>query len=111
MTRRIDVPALAAAVVAVVMARLYVLLVHSQGNTPAAWVVTVLVAAGLGAAYGCYRRAPRRRVVLGVCTVLLGAVGLLGILSVGLPILLAAGLCLLAVARGAPAPVATTMRE
>jgi hypothetical protein len=102
MTRRIDALPLVAAAIALVMAWLYVLLVHSQGEEPAGWVVLALVGAGLGAAYGTSRTAPRRRAVLGVCAAVLGALGLLALLSVGLPILVAAALCLVAVARGEP---------
>ena len=42
-------------------------------------------------------------VALGVCAVLLGALGYLAILSVGLPLLLAAALCVAAAVRDRPA--------
>jgi hypothetical protein len=102
MTRRIDALPLVAAALALVMAWLYVLVVHAQGEEPAGWVVLTLVVAGVGAAYGTDRTAPRRRAVLGLCASVLGALGLLALLSVGLPILVAAALCLLAVARSDP---------
>jgi hypothetical protein len=99
---------LAAAVVSLVMAWVYVTVVHGQGEEPATWVVAVLVGAGLGAGYGAFRGTPGRRAVLGTCACALAALGLLAILSVGLPILLAAVLCLLGALRGpareSPAP-------
>jgi len=42
-------------------------------------------------------------VVLTVCAVALGGLGYLAILSVGMPILLASALCVVAVLRGRPA--------
>ena len=104
MLRRLDPLSLGAALVALGMTWVYLSVVHGQGNEPASWVVVVLVSAGAGAGYGSLRGTPGRRLVLGICAVALAVLGLLAILSVGLPILLAAVLCLLAAVR---APVAS----
>jgi hypothetical protein len=100
MTRRVDPLSLGAALVALAMAWVYLTVVQGQGNDPAAWVVVVLVGAGLGAGYGGIRGTPARRLVLGTCAFALAVLGLLAILTVGLPILVAAGLCVLGALRG-----------
>jgi hypothetical protein len=110
--RRLDPLSLAGAVVALAMARVYVTVVDGQGDDPAVWVVVVLVAAGIGAGYGSLRNAPGRRPVLGTSAFALAVLGLLAILTAGLPILLAAVLCVLGALRGpvpdpAPGPPAT----
>jgi hypothetical protein len=110
MTRPIDILALAGAATAAVAAWLYVALVHSQGNDPAGWVVLVLVVGASGAAYASYRPAPARLQVLGASAVLLGVLGLAAILSIGLLVMLAAGLCLVSLLRSltaGPRPTAS----
>lgn len=92
--RRLDPFALAAAAICAVMTVAYVVLVRSQGETPAAWVVAVLVGAGAAAAYATRLGAASRRPVLVGAGALLLLLGVLAILSIGLPILLAGTLCL-----------------
>ena len=71
----------------------YLLVLHQQNTTPASWVVALLVLGALGAAYASVPNAPGRRSALGVCTALLGALGLLALLSIGLLVLVGAALC------------------
>jgi hypothetical protein len=100
MTRRVDVLALAASAIALPMAGVYVAVVRAQGDgSPARWVVAVLVLAGLAAGYAAPRSSPGRLVVLSGAAVLLGGLGLLAVLSVGPPILVAGALCLVSVLR------------
>ncbi|MEP7090967.1 MAG: hypothetical protein ABI776_12770 [Nocardioidaceae bacterium] len=103
MTGRVDPLPLAGGVVALAMVPLYLLVVSSQGNGAALWVVVALVVAGLCATYGAVRRSPQRLVALGVSTVLLVGVGVLGILSIGLPLLVAGALCLTGLVRSSAA--------
>jgi hypothetical protein len=82
------------------MTVLYLALIRQQGGQPAAWFVVGLALAGLLSLYGSVRAAPGRRVALAASAVLLLGLGLLGLLSVGLPIVLAGVLALVAAARG-----------
>jgi len=104
--RRIDLFAAVSAVLAVVMAGVYVGVMRDQGDDPLAWVVAVLVVGAVLAAYGAARWSPFRQVALAMAVLLLGALGLLAILSIGLPILAAAALALVALVRavGEPRP-------
>jgi hypothetical protein len=95
----VDLLAMAAAVLAAAMAVVYVRVMHAQDDQPLVWVLVVLVGGALAAAYGAVPRAPYRRLVLVVTGTALVVLGLLSILSIGLPILLAGALAILA-ARG-----------
>jgi FtsH-binding integral membrane protein len=101
--------ALAGGLIAALMAWAYVGVMRSQGDTPLAWVLVVL---GLGvvlAAYGAMGRMPYRRPALFVGGALLVALGVLAILSIGLPILLA-GVLLIAAGAFAARPTVTQPR-
>ncbi|MFJ8577861.1 hypothetical protein [Micromonospora sp. NPDC093277] len=91
-------PAVAAAI-AFVMLGLYVGLIAQQGGEIAAWFLAGLAAAALGSVYGVVRAAPLRRPALAVSGVVMALLGLLGILSIGCPILGAGVLALVAAAR------------
>lgn len=78
---------------------LYLGVLGAQDARPAWWALAVLVLAVLGLAYAVRLAAPRRRAVLAACAPVLGLLGLLAIFSIGLPILLAAVLCVVALAR------------
>ena len=95
-----DPAAAAATAITAVMVVLYLVLIRQQGDQPAAWFVVGLAAAGLLSSYGVVRAAPGRRVALAASAVLLLGLGLLGLLSVGLPIIVAGVLALVAAARG-----------
>ena len=91
--------ALSAAIVAAVMAVFYVWLIHQQGNQPLLWVLIVLLAGALLAAYGALWRVPYRRTALVLAVIVLTVLGVLGILSIGLPILAAGILALVSLLR------------
>jgi drug/metabolite transporter (DMT)-like permease len=98
--RRIDLLAVGAAVVAVSMTAVYRGLVESQGDeSPLWWVQAALVLAALLALAGAPTGNPRRGPVLLAATGLLAIIGLLGILTIGLPILCAAALTFVAAVR------------
>ena len=93
---RLDWRASVGAVLAVVMLCVYVAVVRDQGDQPLVWFTGGLaVGAGL-AAYGAFRAAPGRRAALLVAAVLLGGLGVLGLLTIGFPIVVAGLCCLIA---------------
>jgi hypothetical protein len=91
--------ALTAAIVAAGMAVVYVWLIGQQGNQPLPWVLIVLVAGALLAAYGALWRVPYRRAALVPAVITLTVLGVLGILSIGLAILAAGILALVSLLR------------
>ena len=101
---RLDLLAVGASMVALAMLVAYLAVMSSQEDDPAVWAVVVLVLGAFGAAYGAVVSAPYRRAALVVAAVMLLGLGLLAILSIGLPILLAGGLCLVAAMRERPLP-------
>ncbi|MGN6574827.1 MAG: hypothetical protein ACTHKG_03995 [Nocardioides sp.] len=103
MTRsRIDLLTLAAAVLAAAMAVVYVRLTGEQGDAPLWWVPAVLLVGAGGAVYGSVSTGVRRTTAL-AAGVLLFLLGVLAILTIGLPILLSGALCLVAALRPRPA--------
>jgi hypothetical protein len=100
-----ELAAAAATTITAVMTVLYLALIRQQGNRPAAWFVAALSVAALLCLYGVFRAAPARRVALAVAAVMLLGLGLLGLLSVGLPIAVAGVLALVAAARDRAVPV------
>jgi len=98
--RRIDLLAVGAAAVAGAMTAVYRGVIESQGDgSPLWWVQVALVLAALLALAGAPTGHRRRQPVLLAATGLLGVIGLLGILTIGLPILFAAALTLVAALR------------
>lgn len=101
------------AALALLMDGVYLWLVHGQGNSPAIWFVAGLSVAALLAGYGAVPAARGRRPVLIASGVLLLGLGLAGILTIGLPIVLAGVLAIVAATRtghdrsGTPSPAAT----
>ena len=96
-----DLLAAIAAAITLGMIALYIALIVQQDGEVAAWFVAGLAVAAVLTTYGVARRAPRRTLALVVAGVLLAVLGLLGILSIGLPILAAGVLALLAARRTA----------
>src|SRR6266498_673759 len=88
-----------AALVALVMMVLYIGLIRQQGGQVVAWFLGGMAAAALLGSYGAARAAPRRGLALAVSGVVLAVLGVLGILSIGFPILGAGVLALVAAAR------------
>ncbi|HSS67836.1 MAG TPA: hypothetical protein VLK34_04750 [Nocardioidaceae bacterium] len=97
--RGLDLFALLAAAVAVTMAIVYVQVMRGQDDEPLAWVLIVLGASAVLAAYGARMSAPHRQVVLIAAGVVLLLLGVLAIFSIGLPILVAGVLALVASTR------------
>ena len=91
--------ALTAAIVAAGMAVFYVWLMGQQGHQPLPWVLIGLLAGALLAAYGALWRVPYRRTALVSAVIALTVLGVLGILSIGLPILAAGILALVSLLR------------
>ncbi|MQA81165.1 MAG: hypothetical protein GEV10_22220 [Streptosporangiales bacterium] len=87
-------PALIVAITALVMSVAHGVLIARQGDPPVTWFTTGMIAATVLAAYAVVRAAPLRLVALTGSGVVLVAFGVLGILSIGLPILLAGLLAL-----------------
>jgi hypothetical protein len=103
-----DLLAASAAAISLFMIGVYVGLIRQQGGQVAAWFLAGLAVAALLSIYGVARAAPQRRLALAVSGVVMAVLGLLGLLSIGLPILGAGVLALIAAARpasaAAPAP-------
>lgn len=97
----IDKLAMAGAAIAVVMTVIYISLVNSQGETPAAWVVLMLLLGAAGAAFGA-QGGRGSLTALWMAASTLGLLGLFAILSIGLPILVAAALCTVSAVRALP---------
>jgi hypothetical protein len=81
----------------------YVWLTRQQGNLPLPWVLALLLAGALLAAYGAVRELPYRRAAPLAAAGALTTLGLLALLSIGWPII-AAGLLALASLLRAPQP-------
>ena len=106
--RGVDVLPVGAAGVAAAMIAAYRSIIESQGDdSPLWWVQAILLVGALLALAGAPMANPRRVPILVAATVLLGVLGLLAILSIGMPILLAAGLTFIAALRGTAAPAKT----
>ncbi len=86
--------AVLAALLAAAMAAVYVGVMHHQGDQPLAWVLTLLIVGALLAGYGSQQHALYRREAVLVAGGLLTLLGLLAILSIGLPIIAAGVLAL-----------------
>jgi hypothetical protein len=87
------------AVIALLMNGVYLWLIHQQGDSPAIWFVAGLAVAALLAGYGALRGARGRRPALIASAVLLIGLGLVAILTIGLPIVLAGLLAVIAAGR------------
>jgi len=98
-SRRFDLLALSGSVLALAMATMYLVLVYQERGDPADWAVAILVGSGVGAGYSASRQASYRRLVLWLAAIGLMGLGYLAILTIGLPILLAGVLCLMAALR------------
>ncbi|GGN93834.1 hypothetical protein GCM10010112_82540 [Actinoplanes lobatus] len=105
-----DLLAATASAIALIMIVFYVGLIRQQGGQVAAWFLAGLAIAALLSIYGVARAAPGRRPVLAVSGVMMMALGLLGILSIGIPILGAGILALVAATRVAGAGAGSPAR-
>jgi hypothetical protein len=97
--RRVDVVAAAAFALMLVVTVVYIWLMHQQGDRPLAWVLGVLLGAAALTGYGARADSRHRRGALLVAGVVLTPLGILAILTIGAPILLAGVLCLISASR------------
>jgi len=98
-TGGIDLWAAGAAVLALVMTVAYLAIIKAETGEPAIWFVAAMALAIVCGAYGCARGMPLRRLALLLCAIVLTGLGLLAILTIGLPIVLAGVLAWIALAR------------
>jgi hypothetical protein len=98
-SRRVDLLALAASVLTLAVTGLYLAVLHSQQGSPAWWALTVLVVGFVGTAYAVRPARAHRRTALVLSAVGLLGLGLLALLSIGLPLLVAGALSVAAAAR------------
>jgi len=98
---RLDLVALVGAVLALVMVVGYLAIMRQESDRPVAWFLAALILGAAAAGYGTITAAPYRGAALLLAGVVLAAVGVLAILSIGFPILLAGALCLVSAARSA----------
>jgi hypothetical protein len=96
--RRVDPAAIVAALVACGIALGYGWLMRQENDQPAAWFLGGLVVGALLCVYGS-ARVPMRRAALAAAGGIMIVLGTLGILSIGLPILVAGIVALMAAAR------------
>ena len=90
----VDLLPAAGAVLAAVMAGVYIDLIRGQGDRPLPWVLVAFGVGALAAAYGSVVVAPLHRASLIAGAVVLLALGVVALLTIGLPILMAGGLVL-----------------
>jgi hypothetical protein len=97
--------AAAASALALTMLVVYLWIIRQQDEgAPAAWAVVALLIGAVAAGLGTVLAAPYRSACLGLAAAVLIVVGLLAIFTIGLPILVAGMLCIVAVWRSRPAP-------
>ncbi len=97
--RRLDLLALAAALLTSAVLGFYLVLTRLEGGAPTMWAVWPLAGASCGVLYAAWRTSPLRRAVLVVCAMVIFFFGFLTVLSIGPPLLLASVLCVLSVLR------------
>jgi len=89
--------AAAASALALTMLAVYLWVIRQQQDgAPARWAVAALILGAAAAGLGAIEAFPYRRASLAVAAVLLIVLGLLAILTIGLPILAAGVLCIVA---------------
>ena len=78
----------------------YLGIMRHQGDDPVLWFIAGLALAAGASVYGVWRRAPLRGVALAVAGIVLVGCGLAALFSVGLPLVVAGGVALVAAGRG-----------
>jgi hypothetical protein len=101
---RIDLVAATASLLALAMLAVYLVVIRQQDGEPALWAVAALVFGAAAAGYGAVPAFRHRRAALLLAGLVLVALGMLAILSIGLPILVAGALCFVGFARRRQAP-------
>ena len=87
--RRWRPAAAAVAATAFGMTAVYVAVMRSQGSTPLVWVMAGLLLSGTSSLYAVRSRAAYGPAALGLAGCVLVVIGVLGILTIGLPLLVA----------------------
>ncbi|MEV6965169.1 hypothetical protein AB0M47_08615 [Hamadaea sp. NPDC051192] len=106
MGRRWDLLAAIAAVTAAVMLTVYVVIMRDQGDTPLWWVLATLGLSVVLCGFAVDRRRAHRRGLLGFAGAVLVVLGVLSLLSIGCPILIAGVTALIAAATANGRPAA-----
>jgi hypothetical protein len=99
LSRPWDLRAIVAGTVTAAVAVGYLLIMRAEGDTPALWFVTGLVIAVILLGYGANRGARRRRVALTLAGVELLGLGIVGLASIGFPLVCAGVLALIGAGR------------
>jgi hypothetical protein len=98
--RKVDLIGSLSAVLAAAMAVVYIQVMQDDGEQPLAWVLVVLLSGTVLAAFASWRPAPHRTTALILAGIELTVLGVLALLTIGFPILIAGALALWAGARG-----------
>jgi len=98
---RLDLVAVVAAVLALVIIVVYLWIMRQESDRPVLWFLAALILGAAAAGYGAITASPHRGAALLLAGVVLAVMGVLAILSIGFPILVAGALCLFSAARSA----------
>jgi hypothetical protein len=99
LTRPWDLRAIVAVTVTAAVAIGYLLIMRAEGDTPALWFLTGLVIAVILLGYSANRGAGRRRPALALAGVDLLGLGIVGLASIGFPLVCAGVLALISAGR------------
>lgn len=99
LSRPWDLKAIVAGTVTAAVAVGYLLIMRAEGDTPALWFLTGLVIAVILLGYGANRGAGRRRAALILAGVDLLGLGIVGLASIGFPLVCAGVLALIGAGR------------
>ncbi len=88
----LDKPVLAALLIVAATLCLYLVLIAREGDRPAGWFLQMALLGAACAAYGL-REMRGKLTALWMATIIWAILGTVGIFSIGLPLLIAAGLC------------------
>ena len=99
LSRSWDLRAIVAGTITAAVAVGYLLIMRAEGDTPALWFLTGLVIAVILLGYGANRGAGRRRSALTLAGVDLLGLGIVGLASIGFPLVCAGVLALIGAGR------------
>ena len=99
LSRHWDLRAIVAGTVTAAVATGYLLVMRAEGDTPALWFITGLVIAVILLAYSASLGAGRRRPALTLAGVDLLGLGIVGLASIGFPLVCAGVLALISAGR------------
>jgi hypothetical protein len=99
LSRPWDLRAIVAGTVTAAIAVGYLLVMRAEGDMPALWFLTGLVIAVILLGYGANRGAGRRRLALTIAGIDLLGLGIVGLASIGFPLVCAGVLALISAGR------------